>query len=145
MIFKEFLEKYPEQHHADEENPADWVFTDWMESKKLRNSSSRLENPDDDNTWEGVPQVSFPNAFRCLANSLKEYRDVYIQGVNLITAISSEIAKQSTSGASGAENAMLMAVRELTAEVRALREAYMVVVSLFQAPLSLLNTDFVTA
>jgi hypothetical protein len=80
-----------------------------------------------------------------LANSLKEYREVYLQGVNLITEISAEISTQSTSGASSADNAMLMAVRDLTSEVRAFREAYMAVVSSSLAPLNILNADIITA
>lgn len=80
-----------------------------------------------------------------LANSLKEYREVYLQGIDLITAITAEIAKQSTTGASSADNAMLMAVRDLTSEVRAFREAYMAVVSSSLAPLNILNTDIIIA
>lgn len=136
MVFKKFLEDHPEYHHYDDENPVDWVFEDWMEAHKLRNSSSRLEKPDEDATWAGVPQVSYPDISRCLTNKLKEFKNVYIEGVTLITAISTEINKMSTSGASNAENAMLIAVRELTAEVRACREVFMAVVSLSKSLLT---------
>ena len=59
MTFKKFLEAHPEQHHADEDNAVDWVFEDWKDTNKLRNSSSRLDKADDDATWVGVPKVSF--------------------------------------------------------------------------------------
>ena len=59
----------------------------------------------------------------------KEYKDVYTEGVRLIANISTEISRQSIGGASAADNAMLIAVRELTAEVRACREVFMAVVS----------------
>jgi len=115
MIFKRFLEDNPDQRHANPDNPFDWVFEDFKEAHKLRNSSSRLKDPDDDATWRDCPQ---------------EFKDVYLQGVTLITNISSEMQRQSTSGASAADNAMLVAVRELTAEVRACREVFMVVHSI---------------
>jgi hypothetical protein len=57
MIFKAWLEEHPENHEADPDNPQDWVFEEWKEANKLRNSSSRLKLEDD--TWDGVPRVSF--------------------------------------------------------------------------------------
>ena len=80
-----------------------------------------------------------------LANSLKEYRDVYLQGIDLITELTAEITKQSITSASSADNAMLMAIRDLTSEVRAFREAYMAIVSSSPAPLNILNTDIIIA
>jgi hypothetical protein len=75
---------------------------------------------------------------------LKEFKNVYLQGVNLITKISNEIKQQSTTGASSAENATIGAIHELTAEIRAFREVYMAVVSP-SAPLNLLIADIIIA
>jgi hypothetical protein len=75
---------------------------------------------------------------------LKEFKNVYLQGVNLITKISNEIKQQSTTGASSAENAIIGAIHELTAEIRAFREVYMAVVSPL-APLNLLIADIIIA
>jgi len=63
MTFKAYLEAHPDRHHFNDDNPEDWVFEDWKDVVKLRNSSSRLENPESDATWVGVPQVSIPDPF----------------------------------------------------------------------------------
>ena len=47
----------------------------------------------------------------------------------MITTISMEINKLSTSGASSTENAMLVVVRELTTKVRTCREVFMAIIS----------------
>jgi len=59
MVFKQFLEAHPEHNEADEDNRVEWVFEDYKEANKLRNSSSRLKDSEDDETWRGVPKVSF--------------------------------------------------------------------------------------
>lgn len=54
---------------------------------------------------------------------------MYLQGIRLFSAIQQEIANTKTAGASAADNAMLSAVRDLTAEIRACREVFMALVS----------------
>ena len=54
---------------------------------------------------------------------------MYEQGVQLIASISSAIKEKETSGAAAHENALLAAVQDMTAELRAFREVYMTVVS----------------
>jgi hypothetical protein len=55
-------------------------------------------------------------------------------GVKLMANISAELKSMSVSGASNTENAMLMAVKELTAEIKAFRECYMAAVSPVHPP-----------
>jgi hypothetical protein len=64
---------------------------------------------------------------------------VYNAGVTLITNISEELKKLSVPGASDSDNAMIVAVKELTAEIRACREVYMAVVSSFPLPPNLIS------
>jgi hypothetical protein len=47
----------------------------------------------------------------------------------LITSITEALADKKAAGASSSENAMLSAVQDLTAEIRAFREVYMAAVS----------------
>jgi hypothetical protein len=55
----------------------------------------------------------------------------------LISTITNTLKEKETSGAAAHENAMLAAVQDLTAEIRAFREVFMTVVSGFSVPLTL--------
>jgi hypothetical protein len=61
---------------------------------------------------------------------------VYDMGIKLMANISAELKSISVSGTSNTENAMLMAVKELTAEIKVFRECYMAAVSLVHPPLN---------
>jgi hypothetical protein len=67
---------------------------------------------------------------------------MYTQGVQLITNITATIKETSIAGASSSDTAMLMAVKELTSEIRGLREAYMHVVSILGTCEEILQLTF---
>ena len=58
--FAAWLAANPSQHVANPDDPQDWVFEDWLDSYKLKDSSRRIKDAQDDETWEGVPGVSSP-------------------------------------------------------------------------------------
>ena len=64
---------------------------------------------------------------------------MYNAGVILITNISEEFKKLSVPGVSDSDNAMIVAVKELTVEIRACREVYMAIVSSFPLPPNLIS------
>jgi hypothetical protein len=138
MLFKAWCEANPTQASViDGTDEEAWNFEQWKDKHKLKDSSRRLQKPEDDATWVDAPPVSFLILSSALADfwNLKELKNVYIQGINLITSITDEINKSNVSGASSASNAMLHAVQELTSEIRAFCEVYMAVVSSFEAPI----------
>ena len=63
---------------------------------------------------------------------------MYNADVILITNIFKELKKLSVAGASDSDNAIIITVKELTAEIRAYYKVYMAVVSLFLFPLNLI-------
>ena len=63
---------------------------------------------------------------------------MYNTGVTLITNISEELKKLSVPGISDSDNAIIVAIKELTIEIQAYREVYIIVISLFLFPLNLI-------
>ena len=140
-VWKTYLDTHPGVREIDVHNPRDWTFEEWKDKYKITDSSRRVKTPgeNDPDPWENVPLVSFHHPPKCLTNTWQEFRNVYNTGTTLITSISEELKKMSVAGASDSENAMLMAVRELTAEIRACREVFMAVVSSFPLPPNLIS------
>ena len=120
----------PEEDEEDDDEDRPWNFEAFKGEHKLTDSSRRIKNAEEDETWVGVPVVSSSSSESVPSiNASQEYRNVYTQGVNLIAAITRAAQEETERSASAQENLQFSLLRELIHEIRAFREVYMVAVS----------------